>query len=176
MFMTAILVVIPPNLVACLGVWILLASNNRSLDSIDRAILFQLSRDGRLTNVELANRVGLTPPPCLRRVKRLEEEGFIVGYRAQIAPEVLGRRVEVIVAIEVGVQDPATLGQFEKTVASYSEVVEVRRMFGRPDYFVHVAVENPEAYEKFLTTCLIGLPAVTRIDSHLTMKTVKDGD
>ncbi|MFE3739138.1 Lrp/AsnC family transcriptional regulator [Streptomyces sp. NPDC059134] len=151
-------------------------SNNVRLDSIDREILFQLRRDGRLTNVELAGRVGLTPPPCLRRVKRLEEAGIISGYRAVVDPVALGRGLEVLVDVETQAQDRATVQEFEDTVAGYEEVVEFRRMYGRPDYFLRVAVEDHAAYEMFLIEKLGGLPAVHRLQSHLTMKDIDTGN
>ncbi|MEV7525384.1 Lrp/AsnC family transcriptional regulator [Streptomyces sp. NPDC091371] len=135
-----------------------------------------LSQDGRLTNVELAKRVGLTPPPCLRRVKRLEEAGIITGYRAVIDPEALGRGLEVLVDVEVIATDRKTFEDFENTVASYEEVIECRRMYGRPDYFLRVAVADHAAYEAFLTGKLSGLPAVLRLESHLTMKKIKAND
>ncbi len=144
-----------------------------SLDAVDREILFHLRRDGRLTNVELAKRVGLTPPPCLRRVKRLEETGVITGYRAVINPEAVGRGLEVLVAVEIYAQDRKSFEEFESTMASYDEVIEFRRMYGRPDYFLRVAVADHAAYEAFLTRKLSGLPAVLRLESHLTMKEVK---
>ncbi len=150
--------------------------NEVSIDAVDWEILFQLRQDGRLTNVELAKRVGLTPPPCLRRVKRLEEAGVIAGYRAVIDPEALGRGLEVLVDVEVGAGDLKTFEEFEATVASFEEVVEFRRMYGRPDYFLRVAVANHAAYEAFLTSKLSGLPAVLRIESHLTMKKIKACD
>lgn len=143
------------------------------VDAIDRDILFHLERDGRLSNVELARRVGLTPPPCLRRVKRLEESGVITGYRAVIDPEALGRGLEVLIDVEVSASDRTTFEQFEENVSSYEEVIEFRRMFGRPDYFIRVAVADHAAYEAFLTDKLSSLPPVLRVDSHLTMKTVK---
>lgn len=148
--------------------------NADGLDATDREILFQLRRDGRLANVELAKRVGLTPPPCLRRVKRLEETGVITGYRAVVDPEALGRGLEVLVDVEIYAQDRATVEEFETTVASYEEVVEFRRMYGRPDYFIRVAVADHAAYEAFVTGRLSGLPAVLRLESHLTMKKIKD--
>ncbi|MEV0266222.1 Lrp/AsnC family transcriptional regulator [Streptomyces sp. NPDC050617] len=148
-------------------------SNEVSLDAVDREILFHLRRDGRLTNVELAKRVGLTPPPCLRRVKRLEETGVITGYRAVINPEAIGRGLEVLVAVEIYAQDRKSFEEFESTMASYEEVIEFRRMYGRPDYFLRVAVADHAAYEAFLTRKLSGLPAVLRLESHLTMKEVK---
>ncbi|MEK2473921.1 Lrp/AsnC family transcriptional regulator [Streptomyces noursei] len=143
------------------------------LDAIDREILFQLRRDGRLTNVELAKRVGLTPPPCLRRVKRLEEDGVISGYRAVIDSAAVGRGLEVLVDVEVYATDRATVEEFEGTVAAYEEVVELRRFFGRPDYFLRVAVADHAAYEEFLTRKLTGLRGVLRVESHLTMKKIK---
>jgi DNA-binding Lrp family transcriptional regulator len=152
-----------------------LVSNKISLDAIDREILFQLRQDGRLTNVELAKRVGLTPPPCLRRVKRLEEAGVITGYRAVIDSEALGRGLEVLIDVEVSATDRRTFLDFEDTVASYEEVTEFRRMFGRPDYFIRVAVADHAAYEAFLTDKLSGIPCVLRVESHLTMKKIKAG-
>ncbi|NNN31083.1 Lrp/AsnC family transcriptional regulator [Streptomyces sp. S3(2020)] len=148
-------------------------SNEVRLDAVDRDILFHLREDGRLTNVELAKRVGLTPPPCLRRVKRLEEAGVIAGYRAVIDPEALGQGLEVLVDVEVSATDRRTFEDFENTVASYEEVIEFRRMYGRPDYFLRVAVADHAAYEAFLTGRLSGLPAVLRLESHLTMKKIK---
>ncbi|WP_308400756.1 Lrp/AsnC family transcriptional regulator [Streptomyces sp. AS02] len=150
-------------------------SNEISLDSLDREILFHLRQDGRLTNVELAKRVGLTPPPCLRRVKRLEEAGVIAGYRAVIDAEAVGRGLEVLIDVEVSATDRKTFLDFEDTVASYEEVTEFRRMFGRPDYFIRVAVADHAAYEAFLTGKLTGIPCVLRVESHLTMKTIKAG-
>ena len=148
--------------------------NYISLDGVDREILFQLARDGRLSNVELARRVGLTPPPCLRRVKRLEDSGVIAGYRAQISPEALGRSLEVVVSVDIAVNDLQTVEDFESRVAALEEVVEFRRMFGRPDYYIRVAVADPIAYEKFLSQQILPLPAVSRVDSHLTMKRIKE--
>ncbi|AIA07067.1 ArsR family transcriptional regulator [Streptomyces noursei ZPM] len=146
------------------------------LDAIDREILFHLRQDGRLTNVELAKRVGLTPPPCLRRLKRLEEAGVITGYRAVIDPEAVGRGLEVMVDVEVHANDLKTIETLEETLAGYEEVVELRRMFGRPDYFLRVAVADHAAYNAFLTSKLTGLPGILRVESHLTMKKVKTGD
>ncbi|MFE0170799.1 Lrp/AsnC family transcriptional regulator [Streptomyces sp. NPDC059002] len=150
-------------------------SNTIRLDALDHEILFHLRQDGRLTNVELAKRVGLTAPPCLRRVKRLEEAGVIAGYHAVIDTAALGRGLEVLIDVEVSANDRDTYLEFEEVVASYEEVIEVRRMFGRPDYFIRVAVADHAAYEAFLTGKLTGLPCVLRVDSHLTMKTVKPG-
>lgn len=147
--------------------------NQISLDAVDRAILLQIRQSGRLTNVELARRVGLTPPTCLRRVRRLERAGVIGGYRARIDPVALGRAFEAVIAVEIRTTDQATVEEFETTVASYDEVVDFRRMFGRPDHIIRVAVADQAAYEKFLMTKLMGLPAIVRAESQLTMKKIK---
>ncbi|MEU4833167.1 Lrp/AsnC family transcriptional regulator [Streptosporangium sp. NPDC023615] len=148
-------------------------SNENILDAIDRDILFHLSRDGRLTNVELARRVGLTPPPCLRRVRRLEEAGVITGYRAVVDHQALGAGLEVIVSIEVSVSDLGTLEGLERTIAAYEEVVEFRRLFATPDYHLRVLVADYAAYERFQTEKIIGIPGVARVISQPTMKRIK---
>jgi DNA-binding Lrp family transcriptional regulator len=148
-------------------------SNKRALDAIDRAILFHLRQDGRLSNVELARRVGLTPPPCLRRVKRLEDEGVIQGYRAKIDPAAEGKGMEVIVTVEINVTNFETLQAFEAAVAALDEVVEARRVFGTPDYFLRVAVADHTEYERFQTNKFIGLPGIGRVVSYQTMKWIK---
>jgi DNA-binding Lrp family transcriptional regulator len=149
--------------------------NNRRLDTIDRDILFHLQKDGRLSNVELARRVGLTPPPCLRRVKRLEEDGIITGYRALVDQAAVGRGFEVTVSVEIRVTDLETLRDFEATVATFDEVVELRRVFGTPDYFLRVTVADQTEYEAHHMR-LLGLPAVSRVVSHQTMKRIKSQD
>ncbi|GAA3012903.1 Lrp/AsnC family transcriptional regulator [Streptosporangium longisporum] len=148
-------------------------SNEITLDAIDRDILFHLRQDGRLTNVELARRVGLTPPPCLRRVRRLEEAGVITGYRAVVDHQVLGAGLEVIVSIEVSVSDLKTLEGLERTIAAYEEVVEFRRLFATPDYHLRVLVADYAAYERFQTEKIIGIPGVARVISQPTMKKIK---
>jgi DNA-binding Lrp family transcriptional regulator len=148
-------------------------SNEIKLDAVDEEILFHLRQDGRLTNVELAKRVGLTPPPCLRRLKRLEEAGVITGYRAVVNLEAIGRGLEVMIDIEVSANDLKTIEALEETLASYEEVIEFRRMFGRPDYFLRVAVADHAAYNAFITGKLTGLPGILRVESHLTMKKIK---
>jgi DNA-binding Lrp family transcriptional regulator len=94
-------------------------------------------------------------------------------YRAVIDPEALGRGLEVQIDVEIHAQDRKTVEEFEDTVASYEEVIEFRRMYGRPDYFIRVAVADHAAYEAFLIGKLSGLPAVLRLESHLTMKKIK---
>lgn len=148
-------------------------SSNIELDAVDREILFHLRGDGRLTNVELARRVGLTPPPCLRRVKRLEDLGVIRGYRAVIDAETDGRGLVVLVDVDIATNDLRSFAAFEEQIASFEEVVEAHRLFGRPDYYLRVAVADHAAYEAFLAGKLSALPGVVRITSHLSMKQIK---
>ncbi|MDF2706522.1 MAG: AsnC family transcriptional regulator [Nonomuraea muscovyensis] len=143
------------------------------MDAIDKAIIAELERDGRLTNVELAQRVGLTTGPCLRRVQRLEAEGVIRGYRAVIDPAAVGRSFEVLVDLTLDAQDAATVDHFEQTLARAEEVVELRRLFGDPDYFMRVAVADLAAFEAFLSRHVMTIPRVRGITSHFTMKNVK---
>jgi len=143
---------------------------------MDDAILFHLRQDSSLTNTELADLVGLTPSPCLRRVKKLEADGIITGYRAIVSQEALGRGFQVIVTAEIGVNDQATIEDFESQVAAFDEVIECRRLFGIPDYFIRVAVKDLATYENFMVTKLGGLPAVSRVTSLITMKTIKSVD
>jgi DNA-binding Lrp family transcriptional regulator len=143
------------------------------MDAIDRRIIAELQRDGRLSNVDLADRVGLTPAPCLRRVKRLEQSGVIRGYTARIDPGASGRGFEVLLNVDLASKDRATFEAFESAVAAFDEVVELRRMFGLPDYFLRVATDSLESYETFISTRLGDVPGVAKLDSHLTMKTIK---
>jgi DNA-binding Lrp family transcriptional regulator len=143
------------------------------VDDLDRAIIELLQQDGRLTNQELAARVGLTPAPCLRRVRRLETDGVITGYTAVLDPVAMGRGFEVIIHADLVAKDLATVEAFEDRLAAMPEVIELRRMFGIPDYLIRVRVENLDAFEHWLMTKLLGDPAIARVDSRITMKLVK---
>jgi Lrp/AsnC family transcriptional regulator, leucine-responsive regulatory protein len=143
------------------------------MDAIDRAILRQLQADGRISNAELAERVHLSPSPCLRRVRALERAGVIRGYHADVDPAALGRGFEVTVHVELTLKDRATVEAFEAGIAGFDEVLECRRMFGLPDYVVRVAVADQEAYEAFYMNMLAELPGLARVNSQFTMKTVK---
>jgi DNA-binding Lrp family transcriptional regulator len=117
---------------------------------------------------------GLTPAPCLRRVRRLEAEGVITGYTATVDEAAMGRGFEVIIHADLVAKDLATVEDFEARVAAMPEVAELRRMFGLPDYMIRVRVADLAAYEQWLTTQLMGDPAIIRVDSRITMKLVKD--
>lgn len=143
------------------------------MDKLDRAIIDRLQVRGRLTNQELADRVGLTPAPCLRRVRRLEAEGVITGYTALVNPAALGRDFEVIIYADLVAKDLATVASFEERLVAMDEVAELRRMFGIPDYFIRVQTADLAAYEQWLSIKLMGDPAISRVDSRLTMKLLK---
>lgn len=144
-----------------------------SMDSIDRAIIGHLQRNARLSNNELADRVGLTPSPCLRRVRRLEEEGVILGYHARIDPDAINQGFEVWIEVELADMQQATVEQFEAALISYDEISEARRMFGSPDYEALVRVADRAAYEAFMTQQLTALPGLGRMQSRFPMKTIK---
>ena len=145
------------------------------MDGLDREILRHLQLDGRLANVELAERVRLSPSSCLRRVRALEHAGVIRGYHADIDPATVGRGFEVTVHVELTLKDRATVEAFEERIAAFEEVVECRRMFGLPDYVVRVAVSDQAAYEAFYMNKLGELPGLARVNSQFTMKAVKPG-
>lgn len=147
--------------------------HTHAMDALDHAIIDQLRSNARLTNSELAERVGLTPSPCLRRVRRLEEEGIILGYHARIAPVALDRGFEVHVDLELADQAKETIRVFEAALVAYDEVVQARRMFGAPDYQALIAVADLPAYEYFLTEHLTALPGLGRLQSRFPMKTIK---
>ncbi len=145
------------------------------MDPTDRAIIAHLRANARISNVELAARVNLSPSPCMRRVRALEEAGVIRGYHADVDPAADGRGFEVAVLIELHAKDRATVEEFERRIAAMDAVLECRRMFGLPDYIVRVAVPDAAAYEAFYINDLAELPGVGRVNSQFTMKLVKGG-
>jgi len=143
------------------------------MDAVDRAIIRHLQADGRLSNIELADRVGLTPSPCLRRVKTLEQLGVITGYHATIDPAAFGRGFRVLLHVEMAAQDSATIEAFEAEVAGLEAVDQCLRMFGQPDYVLWISVADLPAYEQLYMSTLTRLPGVARTNSQFPMKLVK---
>lgn len=143
------------------------------MDAVDRAILSHLQDDGRLSNVELAERVHLSPSACLRRVRHLEQSGAIAGYHAVIDPAAIGRGFQLTVHATLIMRNRVTIETFEDAVAQLDEVIECRRMYGEPDYLMRVAVKDADAYEQFLINVLADLPGLARMTSQFTMKTIK---
>ncbi|HEU0181834.1 MAG TPA: Lrp/AsnC family transcriptional regulator [Agromyces mariniharenae] len=143
------------------------------MDATDRAIIDVLRQDGRISNVALADRVNLTPGPCLRRVQKLEADGVIVGYRAEVDPAAVGQGFEILLDVELTNFDRGSVDRFEGTMAGYDEVLELYRMFGAPDYFIRVAVADLPAYEAFLTDRVMTIPGVLKVSSRFPMKRIK---
>ncbi|MFE2432310.1 Lrp/AsnC family transcriptional regulator [Streptomyces sp. NPDC059373] len=142
------------------------------MDAIDRRILRELQADGRLTNQELAARVGLTPSPCLRRVRQLEDDGVIRGYRAVVDPAALGRGFEVFASVEVH-RDRDSVAAFESEVQAVPDIVEAYRLYGAPGSLLRIAVADSDAYERFWTDKLIAMPGVSDVNSQMIMKRIK---
>ncbi|MGV2919157.1 Lrp/AsnC family transcriptional regulator [Streptomyces alfalfae] len=143
------------------------------MDEIDRNILRELQIDGRLTNQELAQRVGLSASPCMRRVRQLELDGVIQGYRAVVDPEAVGRGFEVLVSIEVR-RDRETVEAFEAALQDIPDVIEAYRLFGSPGCLLRIAVADLAAYERLWIERLTALAGVTEVNSQIIMKRIKE--
>jgi len=143
------------------------------LDRIDRRILRDLQGDGRMTNVDLAKRAGISAPPCLRRVRALEESGYIRGYHADINPEALGFGVTVFAQVGLASQAEADLKAFEELVRAWPEVRECHMLAGETDFLLKVVAVDWDAYQKFLTTQLTTAPNVSQVKSALAIRSSK---
>lgn len=143
------------------------------MDDIDRAIIDQLQQDGRLTNLELAERVGLSPSPCLRRVRQLEAQGVIEGYTAIVDRRAIGRAYEPLVWVTLSTVTRESMETFENAVQAIADVVEVMRMMGQPDYLLRIATTDANSFEALYMDHLARLPHVQTLTSQLAMKTVK---
>lgn len=141
-----------------------------SLDAIDQRILAELQADGRITNVELARRVGVSAPPCLRRVRRLEEAGFIRGYHADTDPQRLGWQITFFVVVGLDSQKESVLAAFERLVAGWPEVRECHMIRGGGDFLLRL-VARDAADENRLTQLLTGAPTVARVQTLQTIRT-----
>ena len=143
------------------------------LDKIDLRILADLQADGRMTNVELAERAGISAPPCLRRVRALEEAGFIQGYHAQVNPEALGYGVTVFAQVGLSSQAEHDLKAFEALVQTWPLVRECHMLAGETDFLLKIVAQDWDSYQKFLTTCLTPAPNVSHVKSALGIRTSK---
>jgi DNA-binding Lrp family transcriptional regulator len=143
------------------------------LDRIDRKILHDLQENGRMTNVELAGRAGISAPPCLRRVRALEEAGVIKGYHADIDPSTLGYGVTIFAQVGLSSQSEFDLKKFEDLVRSWPLVRECYLVSGDADYILKIVAEDWDAYQKFLTQHLTSAPNVNHIKSALGIRTAK---
>jgi DNA-binding Lrp family transcriptional regulator len=143
------------------------------LDRIDRRILRDLQDDGRMTNVELARRAGISAPPCLRRVRALEEAGYIKGYHAAIEPDALGYGVTVFAHVGLVSQAEGDLKAFEDLVGGWPEVREAHMLAGETDFLLKVVATDWDSYHKFLTTKLTTAPNVSHVKSALAIRSSK---
>lgn len=141
-----------------------------NLDEIDRRIISELQGDGRMTNVELARRAGISPPPCLRRVRRLEEAGYIQGYHAQTDGQKLGWQISFFVIVGLESQKQAVLDGFELLVASWPEVRECHMIRGGGDFLLKL-VARDAAHENQLTAKLTGAAHVAKVQTLQTIRT-----
>jgi DNA-binding Lrp family transcriptional regulator len=144
------------------------------LDRIDLRILRDLQENGRMTNVELARRAGISPPPCLRRVRALEETGCIVGYHAEVAAEPLGFGVTVFANVGLHSQAETDLTAFEKLVATWPEARECHMLAGETDFLLKIVAADWDAYQRFLTTKLTAAPNVSVVKSALAIRSSKN--
>jgi len=147
--------------------------NQYFLDHIDRAIVAILQDEGRITNVELAGRVGLTAPPCLRRVRTLEEAGVIRGYHAELDPVTLGFGITVFAMVSLKSQAEADLLAFEEHVAGLPEVRECHMLNGEIDFVLKIVAHDLQAFQLFLTSKLTPAPNVASVKTSLTIRTAK---
>ena len=143
------------------------------LDTIDQAILRHLQEDARITNADLAEKVGLSPTPCLRRLRRLETEGIIKGYHAELNREALGVNVTVIILVKLEREDDTTLREFEAAIKKRPEVMECYLVTGKFDYFIRVVIPSLSAYEVFLSETILRMPKVATVESSFTLREVE---
>ncbi|MEZ5744706.1 MAG: Lrp/AsnC family transcriptional regulator [Sphingomonadaceae bacterium] len=145
-----------------------------NLDAIDRRLLAELQAEGRITNVELAERVGLTPPPCLRRVRALEEAGVIKGYHAQLDGSKLGFSITVFAMVSLKSQAEESLRQFEEHMRGLAEVRECYMLNGEIDFILKIVSRDLQSFQEFLTSKLTPAPNVDSVKTSLTIRAAKN--
>ena len=144
-----------------------------NLDTIDYKILGELQREARISNVDLAERVNLSPSPCLARVRRLEREGFIRRYTAILDSTSVGLKVNVFVQVRLEKQIETYIKAFEKVILERPEVLSCFLMTGSSDYLLHIVVADLQDFQKFVTEVLARIPGVGSIQSSIALKEVK---
>ncbi|MEF8728962.1 MAG: Lrp/AsnC family transcriptional regulator [Accumulibacter sp.] len=145
------------------------------LDRFDRRILQVLQEDGRISNQDLAERIGLSPSPCLRRVRALEEAGAIVGYRALVDPRALGLSLMALIHISMDEHTPERFSQLEAAIREIPEIVECLLITGQAaDYQLKVVVRDMDAYQDLLLNRITGIKGVTGVHSSFVLRRVVD--
>lgn len=143
------------------------------LDEIDRKLLKKLQKDGRTSNVELAKIAGISPPPCLRRINILEQNGFIKGYHANINQQALGFEVTVYAHVTLSTVSPQARNEFKDKILQQPEIREGYLMTGESDFLLKIITKDWESYQDFVSSKLMSLDFVTHVNSSLTLKCLK---
>tara|TARA_B100000989_G_scaffold182563_1_gene137274 strand:+ start:447 stop:938 length:492 start_codon:yes stop_codon:yes gene_type:complete len=144
------------------------------LDNIDRQILRDLQDDGRMTNVELAKRSGISAPPCLRRVRVLEKAGVVLGYHADLDAEALGYNVQVFAFVGLASQSEVDLQAFEEMVAEWPQVRECHMLMGETDFLLKIVAHDWDDFQKFLTSKLTPARNVSHVKTALSIRSAKN--
>lgn len=142
------------------------------MDQIDRKIVRALQRDGRMTVIDLAEHVGLSPTPCARRLDRLQRDGVISGYAAQVDPELLGFGVTIFVSVELEKQDRKAIDAFEKAIRRCDEVMECYLMTGSRDILLRVVAQDLKAFDAFLENRLMQISGIRNLRSNFALRTM----
>ena len=150
-----------------------ITGSQRILDKIDKNILSELQKDGRISNAESAERGGLSATPCLERVRRLEREGYITGYKAILNPAKLGAGLLVFVEITLNKNQPDVFEQFNKAVQNLPDLQECHLVSGNFDYLLKARVSDMTAYRKLLSDTILRLPCVNDTHTYVVMEEVK---
>ncbi|WP_321793051.1 Lrp/AsnC family transcriptional regulator [Caballeronia sp. J97] len=143
------------------------------IDRIDRAMLAALQQDGRLSVARLAERVGLSETPCARRLKRLESDGYIDGYRAVLSRKALGLGVVAFAQVRFSVHDRALSDRFEREIQGIPRIVSCHNISGTADYLLQIIARDLDEYGIFMRDVLRTLPGVTAVESMLSLREVK---
>lgn len=150
-----------------------MTTNSSALDDIDKLILTTLQDKGRITNVELARRAGLTAPPCLRRVRALEEDGTIQSYHARLDPRALGFGITVFAMVSLKSQAEDDLRSFEDHIATLPMVRECHMLNGEIDFILKIVAHDLQHFQDFLTSKLTTIPNVESVKTSLTIRSSK---
>ncbi|GAA0344875.1 leucine-responsive transcriptional regulator Lrp [Bowmanella denitrificans] len=151
----------------------MLVKTPKHLDRIDRNILVELQKDGRLSNIELSRRVGLSATPCLERVRRLEQQGYISGYHARVDPTKLGAAMLVFVEITLTKTSTDIFAEFSSAVRKLDDIQECHLVAGDFDFLLKARVADMSSYRKLLGDTLLGLPGVSESRTYVVMEEVK---
>ena len=143
------------------------------MDNIDKKIVFELQKNGRSSNFEIAEKVGLSPSPCLRRIKNLEKKKVISGYTAIVDEELFGFPVTAFVSVRLENQTDGTLKKFEEGISTLVEVVDCWLVTGNRDYLLRVVAENLKTYEKFMREDLTKIKGIASIETNFALGSVK---